>query len=157
MKVSLRMFFLSLAIAVVLSTAATSTVYATRLNVADSAETANECVSMTWVKKTTARIISGPGDYDYWQYTVYNTCPYTILFHWCFFRAVNNTCGTRRAYYEKARFINGFRKYVFNDPNPFKIWPADKNTLRLQWLACVRNGFGFSRPGRWRDVKSCRM
>ena len=143
-----------LTILVALSGAA-STVHAR--NMAGGGADANECVSVVVEMGSTGKIMWVPSDYKYWHFTVRNVCPHPIEFHHCFFRLKNSTCGTRSAYYESVRTINGYQKHEIADRNPILVLAPEKNTVRLEWLACPANGSGMPKPGLWWDARSCRM
>lgn len=117
---------------------------------------ANACVQIVWERRTTATMIRMQWDYDYWHFTIRNTCPHAIEFHYCFFRYENSTCGTRNAYYQKVQTIRSYDQYGISDPNPIRVLRfREKNTKRLEWLACPA-GSGMPKPGLWQDARSCK-
>lgn len=156
MKAKLRMLFMTFVIAAVLSAAVGSTVHAR--NMAGAGTDANACVGVVSEMLRTSKDlpVGTLSDYSYWHFTISNVCPHPIVFHYCFFRLKNSTCGTRSAYYESVQTIYGFQKYEIADRNPIQWRAPEKNTVRLEWLACPENGSRMPKAGLWRDARSCR-
>ena len=151
----MRMSLIVVLTIVVALSGAASTVHAR--NISGTGTDANACVRVVWEMRSTATIFWTHADYKYWHFTITNVCPHPIEFHHCFFRLKNSTCGTMRGtYYEEVRVINSQRVYEIPDRNPILVLAPEKNTVRLEWLACPANGSDMPKPGLWPDARSCR-